>query len=718
MKKILFFAAVFLLSFVALAQPPIFEWAKSMGSTGDDSGIDLIVDASGNVYSAGGFNGTVDFDPGPGVFNLSAINQDAYITKHDKNGNFIWAQQLGGPQDECIIALAFDTQGNLLLSGWFMSGTDFDPGSGTYTLSCVGLTDPFVCKLTTSGAFVWTKKLATTTSTAMATAYSMECDAAGDIYIVGDYVGTVDFDPGAATYSLTSVGARDAFICKLNSTGALQWMRRITGSDSESAISIGFGKNSEVYVAGVFSGTADLDPGPATFTVSTPNTNNDIYIIRLTTTGNFVWGETMGGSGDDGVSELAVDYNGDIFLTGGFEGVADLDPTANVFSSTSAGLSDGYLIKIQSSGAFLWARQISGTDIEYGFCVDVDTLGNAYMGGYFVGTTDFNPFAGSYTLSSITASAQAYIMKYNSAGTFKWAAGFGGNEHDLVSAVALDPSANVYSTGYYQSTADFDPSSSVYTLTAMGQIESFVHKLSSCVIPAPPLNITPSFQLGICDNSSTSLYASGSGTISWYNTLTGGVPLAAGASYTTPTLNVGSYSYYAEVMTCTMSASRAVFNVTVDPVVKASTTRSVICKGESSTVQASGSANFSWNNGDAGTMISVSPTITTTFIATGNNNSLFCANSASVTVTVLACVGLEEQSGGLSFELYPNPSSGILNVSSNSSINEMFEIFDHQGSLVLRSNVDNGKARIDVKQFSAGIYFLRSGSSVKKWIKE
>ena len=92
-----------ILIFVALfyspstqSQNPTFQWAKSFGGISGDNGYKTLNDAAGNVYVMGSFRETVDFDPGPGVYNLTSVGQgDIFISKFDASGNFLWVKTIG-----------------------------------------------------------------------------------------------------------------------------------------------------------------------------------------------------------------------------------------------------------------------------------------------------------------------------------------------------------------------------------------------------------------------------------------------------------------------------------------------------------------------------------------------------------------------------------------------------------------------------------------------
>jgi hypothetical protein len=138
-----------------------FIWAKRLGGDGNfyTQGQSLSVDAAGNVYTTGIFNGTIDFDPGPATYNFTAVgNDDMFVSKLDANGSFIWAKQISGLFWETGYAIAVDNVGNTYLSGNFYSSADFDPGPGVFTLNAP-LSDIFVLKLDGAGNFAWVKQI-------------------------------------------------------------------------------------------------------------------------------------------------------------------------------------------------------------------------------------------------------------------------------------------------------------------------------------------------------------------------------------------------------------------------------------------------------------------------------------------------------------------------------------------------------------------------------
>jgi len=124
-----------------------YLWAKNIGSTLDDFGYSLAVDAVGNVYITGEFQGTADFDPGTGTANLTTNGSyDIYIAKYDNNGNYLWANKIGGTSSDAGNSITIDGSGNIYITGGFYGTTDFDPGAGTANLTSSGVSDIFFAK--------------------------------------------------------------------------------------------------------------------------------------------------------------------------------------------------------------------------------------------------------------------------------------------------------------------------------------------------------------------------------------------------------------------------------------------------------------------------------------------------------------------------------------------------------------------------------------------
>ena len=165
MKNKTFISTIILFAFAGNLCAQSCNFAGQFGGTSNDYGNSIAVDASGNIYTTGYFAGTVDFDPSAGTYNLtSAGGNDIFISKLDASGNFVWAKQLGGTNDEKGNSIVVDASGNIYTTGNFAGTVDFDPGAGTFGLASTGNYDIFISKLDASGYFVWAKKMGGTSS--------------------------------------------------------------------------------------------------------------------------------------------------------------------------------------------------------------------------------------------------------------------------------------------------------------------------------------------------------------------------------------------------------------------------------------------------------------------------------------------------------------------------------------------------------------------------
>ncbi len=325
-----------------------FVWARSMGGTVESEiAIAIAVDGDGNVYTTGSFGGTADFDPGPGTFNLtSAGSVDVFVSKLDSDGDFVWARSMGGGVSDVPQGIAVDGDGNVYTTGRFDGTADFDPGAGTFNLaSAGGGASFFVRKLDSAGNFVWASSVGPATRGVFRV---VPVDGDGNVYAAGAFIAAADFDPGAGTFNLTPVGERDIFVWKLDSAGNLVWASSMGGPGVDEAQGIAIDGSGNVYTTGRFDGTADFDPGPGTFNLTSAG-QQDIFVSKLDSAGNFVWARRMGGGSMDVGRGIAVDGDGNVYTSGQFKSTVDFDPGPGTFNLTSAGNFDIFISKLEPS---------------------------------------------------------------------------------------------------------------------------------------------------------------------------------------------------------------------------------------------------------------------------------------------------------------------------------------------------------------------------------
>ncbi len=372
-------------------------WAKQISSDGNDYGTGIAVDqTSGAVYVTGWFHGPTDFDPGLDSFIVNAAASDAlFVLKLDAAGDFVWVRTLEGTSSYGM-AIALDNAGNVLIGGQFDGTVDFDPGVGTENATAAGLMDGFVLKLDANGNRIVDFQFG---GTGYDEVLAIGVDLSANIYLTGDFDGTIDLDPGTQTTSYTADGY-DIFVSKLDDVGNLQWGRQLGGTGNEIGNAIGVDGSGNVHVTGKFTGTVDFDPGAGS-TAYTADGFSDAYLTRLDASGNLVWAVKVGGSGLDEGKALTLDASGAIVWTGGFQDTVDFEIGGGVTNLFNAVGTDIFVAKFNPNASLGWAKNMGGDGTDWGYAVALDASENVLLTGQFTNDCDFDPDGGTANVTSL-----------------------------------------------------------------------------------------------------------------------------------------------------------------------------------------------------------------------------------------------------------------------------------------------------------------------------
>lgn len=466
MKKI-FTLFIGLFSSTAIyCQAPEYRWAQQIGSIGNDNATSVATDADGNIYTTGYFMKSADFDPGPGTFLMIAEDyNDVFILKTNAAGQFLWAKSMGGSYNENSFSITVDNAGNVYTTGFFEGTADFDPGPGVYNLTASGVEEIFISKLNKNGDFLWAKKIGDVNYEA---GNSITTDAAGNIYVCGKFNGKVDFNPGTAVNELTSNGAADAFILKLNKGGNYVWAKALGGATDDNATAILVDAKGNVYTSGAFTSTVDFDPGAGT-ALYTSTGNEDAFISKLDASGNYsaVW--VLAGAAKANASAITTDSIDNVYVTGEYTG----DLSAGTFNLSAMGNNDAFILKINSNSQIEWVKNIGGTGSDYGQGIATDKVGSVYAMGYFQGTVDFDPNAGTYNLKG----SGLYVLKLDGNGQMLWATTTQGTGNVTGHTIQVDANYHVFVGGVFSGTVDFDPSAGE-AISDASSVDIFVWELA------------------------------------------------------------------------------------------------------------------------------------------------------------------------------------------------------------------------------------------------
>lgn len=487
------------------AQVPSFSWNVHWGNAEYEFGPRLATDQYGNVYCAGTFKGTLDFDPGPGDATLTSgfggFGNDTYITKFDSTGQFQWVKRVGGVSG--ARAMLYDSSGFILIAGDYAEATDFDPGPGVHNLTPVDNSDDtYILKLDVDGNFVFA---VTVGGAGNEYPGCLSTDPDGNILVAGLFSGTSDFDPGPGQTIFSAGLLADLFTVKLNANGAFVWAKEFSGNVQGDINGMDTDGDGNIYVTGIFDDRRDFDPGPDSVIV-TATGYWDIFVVKLNAAGDFIWLRHLGNNGDNWAHDLVMDKDNAVYITGYFSDTLDFDPGPDELNFMATN-TDPYIWKLDTDGNLIWAIQLEGVSFDRSRSVTLDRQGNIYSTGWFGDTQDFDPGPGQFQLTSTGSNDldDGFILKLTSEAKFVWAYQLGGLGNDAASESRVDRFGNVFMTGFFQEKGGFNPGGPMQdSLVSNGLSDPFLVRWKQC--PETYGDIFPT----TCDS-----YTSPSGNYTW-----------------------------------------------------------------------------------------------------------------------------------------------------------------------------------------------------------
>jgi len=449
-------------------------WVKTAGDTDTDIGHSITTDSSGNVYTAGQFGGTVDFNPTSSTDSKTSLGSfDIFVTKINSDGTYGWTQTIGGTGIDIAEDVTTDSSGNIYITGLFQgenidfdfsAGSDLhsshkDSGDTNYTL------DMFVTKINSDGTYGWTKTFG---GIGMEFGKGITVDSSENIFITGYFQETVDFGGG----DVTSAGKLDIFVLKLDSTGTYQWVSTFGGAENDEPSDIALDSTGNIFLTGYFKETVQFN---GTDDVTSEG-GKDIFLLKLDSTGAYSDCKTYGSSDDDEGNAIAIDTADNIYVTGSFRNTINFGQG----DISSVGGTDSFIIAFNSSLVSQWTRGIGGSDSDVGYDIIATGSGtdDVYITGSFQKSVDFdNDASADFTANG---KSDLFVIKLGADdGVTTWTKVAGGTEDDIPFAITAQGSY-LYITGLYQETVDFDPGTGTYDVnnhTSNGDEDIFILRL-------------------------------------------------------------------------------------------------------------------------------------------------------------------------------------------------------------------------------------------------
>lgn len=296
-----------------------------------------------------------------------------------------------------------------------------------------------------------------------------------DIYSTGSFTSSTDLDPSSGTLSFTSNGDHDVYIQKLDENGNFLWGKTVGGTGND------FGRmindyGTHIIISGTFQDSVDFNPGTPTH-FKTSNGGYDVFVLALDANGDFLWVNTFGGTGNDAFGGQEKDGNDDLVITGGFtyDMTVDVAGTPTTITSASGDKTDVFFMKIDLSGNLSWISSIGGTGINAGRGVAIKANNHMLFSGRYRNIMDANPGTGTFSLSSV-GGYSIYLLELDTQGDFVNAFSIDNAADMETYDMELDANENIYLTGFYKGTADFDMKSGMDSRTSNGDQDSYVVK--------------------------------------------------------------------------------------------------------------------------------------------------------------------------------------------------------------------------------------------------
>ena len=265
-------------------------------------------------------------------------------------------------------------------------------------------------------------------------AYAVATDAAGNVYVTGQMTAPLDLGGGL----LSTAGMSDFYVAKFDSNGQHLWSKSFGGTGNDGAFGIALDRSGNVWVGGSFYGSITLGGN-----MLTSAGNGDLFLLSLGgSDGAYRAAYRYGGGGDDYISAIAVDSTGSILATGGFAG----STTYGGATLTSAGRTDGFLLKVSATGSHQWSLRFGDVDDDTGGGVVIGAGDQVNLVATFIGSAD----VGGGKISAVNmAAADILVARFGSDGSHVWSKGAGARSDALLPSIAIDGEGSLLLTATY-----------------------------------------------------------------------------------------------------------------------------------------------------------------------------------------------------------------------------------------------------------------------------
>jgi len=428
-KKIKIIAFIYFSLITSFSFGQNWIWAFSGGNTLTEEAKSISTDLNGNAFVAGVFKDSI-FNGNNKLY--SHGNDDIFIAKFDNSGNLLWTRCFGGSQNDGYgVCLKTDLYGNCYVTGAY----SYTAHIGSLTLSNGYSNNVFLLKFNSIGNIIFAKDYL---SSGSSVGYGIDIDFAQNCYITGYFYNELFAIPN----NVQSVGSHDIFIAKTDIQGNIIWSRSAGGNSYDTGGGVSIDINGNVYITGYFNNASQFGS-----MVVNSSGGDDIFVAKYSNTGNLIWVSRTYGAGVYDLGLKIRTFNDKVYLVGQFEDVITIG--SQIFSSF--GLSDGFVSMLDSSGSFLWTKQLGGQGSDRLTDLNVVNNNNVFIAGWCNGIAVFDN-----VIVSTGNNQNGIICLLDASGNlvnYKLASGNGNN---LFNSIAVQQLGEVFVAGAVADTLFLD----------------------------------------------------------------------------------------------------------------------------------------------------------------------------------------------------------------------------------------------------------------------
>ncbi|MEX0811034.1 MAG: T9SS type A sorting domain-containing protein [Chitinophagales bacterium] len=626
---------------------------------------------------------------------------------HAKTPDFEWVYQLDN-QSHHPPSITTDEAGNLYVAGSFHGTVQFGPS----TITASGSPDAYVLKMDSNSNIIWVRHIVGSpvyyiNATPSVYINSVGTDNQGNIIVGGDFNAKIEFFQIA---SLTTSGDFDGFILKLDDNGNYLWSTNFGSLNSpeyNSNKSVVMDNYGNIFATGVQESYSGKEGG---------------FITKFNSNGDLLW-DAKFISGGSTISflrcySIALDIHSNVYATGQFLGTADFNPDwfqqyilesdYGTSSGGSWGSTDKFIIKLDSAGNLVWAKNLKGRYDIYVQHIAVDQASNIYTVGGFEDVVDFDPGAGVFNLSTPNNIFNTYVLKCDSNGNFIWAKSFYGSDLNRPRSVALDGYDNVYLTGRFKGLLDFNTNPSQNdVLISDSTAATYISKLDSegNLFWSLPLKVTSGSGGGVIPNSLSigylgEIFSSGIFSTSRNNPVD--FDPGTGKYELLSTLPSYDDSYIHKMTQCFVDLS--------------------VTNKEPTLIANATGVSYQWIDCNNNSLLSGETNQSFTATINGSYAVIITGNICTDTslcfkINSLNTNNTNDKYSSNHIELYPNPTQSNLTISTETVLhNATLSLIDIQGRRqTIKNNLSGNHFTLDLSTYAPGIYFVELLSAGKSY---